>query len=191
LRKPPIKHTVHRHIRMGKPVRTYERGKNFLQNKYTKKLIAVRSKQIINKDQPLLTPSGKDTSDNLCKLSKGQTLLWQGKSGSERVIMGYVTPRMKTRFCTICDEPIQEGEEVVMTQDYFPFRHYMVVHNVFHKRHFPFWKGNLLGTEEAIDKYMNTERERDYPPEWQNKGYKEYNTIYDLEQDCYHGKFKK
>lgn len=187
MRKPPIRHTVHRHIRMGRPVQSYKRGSRFLENRFTKKLIPIRSRPILTKDQPLLTPSGKDTSDNLCKLSKGQTLLWQGKEGAERVILGYVTPRMKTHFCTACNEPIQEGEEVVMTQDYFPFRHYMVVHNIFHKKHFPFWKGNLVDTEKAIDKYMNTERENEYP--WE-RSYKDYNTIYDLEQDFYHGKFK-
>jgi hypothetical protein len=187
LRTPPVRHTVHRHRRKGKTVQSYKRGSRAgIVNKYTKKLISIRQKPLPPLDHPV-TPSGRQT-ENLCKLSKGQTLVWEDKHGDMRIILGKVSPKMKTKFCMYCDKRIDDDEEVFMTQHYFPFRHYFTVHNVFCKKHFPFEKQNLLKAEKEIEEYFSKPH-REKNPFREGEISENSRTIFDLEQDVYHDKF--
>jgi len=188
LRNPPVKHTVHRHTRNGRPVQSYKRGSGFLVNKYTKKLIPLRSKPLPYDPHPH-TPSGRPT-DNLCKIAKDQILVWEGKEGSMRIVIGHYRPRMKYNSCGDCGQLFDVGEEIVMAQDYFPFRGYFPTYSAYHQHHFPFNLSNLIQAEEDIEKYMETPykvpnifREGEFIEETKD--------IYRLEDDVHRGMFKK
>jgi hypothetical protein len=176
MRISPIRHIVKKHRRLDKPVSEYERGNRNPSKHTTPKLKGIKEtpiKQIHPK-----TPSGRLT-ENLCTLSKGQTLLWEDEHGSERVITGIVSQKMKIHDCPTCWQAVLPGEKAVMTQDYFPFRHYMVVQSVYHLEHFPFDVSNPIQAEKDIQKYI------DRPTSEYN-----HTSIYDFEQDTIKGKFK-
>jgi len=175
MRLPPVRHSVHQHRRKGKVVSTYKRGDR--KPKPETPVLKGKKTVPIKKIHPQ-TPSGRLTS-NLCTLSKGQTLLWEGPYGSERIITGTVSPKMKPHLCPTCWKTVGADEKAVMTQDYFPFRHHMVIKNIFHYNHFPFPLDNLIETEKAIDKYMKS-------PKTEHSDH----SIYDLDQDVITGKFK-
>jgi len=174
LRLPPVRHLVRKHRRLGKTVADYKRGdgKPKIEVKKTKPIKEIS----ITKVHPR-TPSGRLTQ-NLCTLSKGQTLLWEDDSGSERVILGTVSAKVKPHLCPTCWKTVLPSEKAVMTQDYFPFRHHMVIKNVYHVDHFPFDVKNLVQAEKDIERYMSTPR-----------GEYSTNNIYTLENDTIREKF--
>jgi hypothetical protein len=187
LRKPPVKHTVHRHIREGKTVNSYRRGNRILENKITKKLIPLRIKPITSDPQPY-TPSGRPT-DALVKVAKDQILVWEGKGGSERIVLGHYHSKMKTKSCEACGRYFEEDEPIVMAQDYFPFRHYFPTYSAYHVRHFPFDMVNLEHGEKQIEKYMTTTTKE--PSIFHEGKFNEKsNDIYTLEEDVRRGKLK-
>jgi hypothetical protein len=188
LRLPPLEHTVHRHIREGRPINSYRRGSRILVVPLTKKLIPIKIKHLIVDPHPY-TPSGRPT-DNLSKIAKDQTLVWEGKEGSERVVLGHFHPRMKYKFCEVCGRPFEENEPIVMAQDYFPFRGYFPTYSAYHIRHFPFKMDSLVQAEKDIDKYMNTSKKE--PNIFQEgKFHEKVNNIYTLEDDARRGRIKK
>jgi hypothetical protein len=188
LRTPPVKHTVHRHIRQGKPVQSYRRGSRTLRNPLTKKLIPLKIKHLPI-DPIQRTPSGRPT-DALVKVAKDQTLVWESDGGSMRIVLGHYRPRMKSRSCEVCGHYFEEGEPIVMAQDYFPFRGYFPTYSAYHVRHFPFKMDNLVQAEKDINKYMTTVKKE--PSIFhEGKFTEKENDIYTLEEDARRGLIKK